>query len=78
MLVYGNKPKNKWRNMINIRYTTIAGRPADKEYKGIKYGITCDHYVVSRQAIGRNKDTYFFNEKDFMTAVDLIIKRAEV
>jgi hypothetical protein len=59
-----------------IRYTTFQNKPLEKEYKGIKYGITCDQYVVSRQRIGRNKDNYFFNEKDFMAAVDLMIKRA--
>ena len=48
----------------------------DKEYNGIKYGITSDSYVVSRQKIGRNKDNYFFNEKAFMAAVDLMLKRA--
>lgn len=48
----------------------------DKVYKGIKYGITTDAYIVSRQKIGRGKENYFFNEKAFMAAVDLMIKRA--
>ena len=48
----------------------------DKEYNGIKYGVTSDSYVVSRQKIGRNKDNYFFSVKEFMAAVDLMIKRA--
>lgn len=61
--------------MTEIRYTTFQNKPLEKEYKGIKYGITCDDYVVSRQPIGRGKDTYFFNEKDFIATVDLQEKR---
>jgi len=45
----------------------------DKMYKGITYGITPDQYVVSRQKIG--KENYFFSEKEFMAAVDLMEKR---
>lgn len=49
----------------------------DKEYNGIPYSITPDQYVVSRQKVG--KENYFFSEKEFIAAVDLMEKRkAEV
>ena len=63
--------KRVW--LFKNRGAVISMKNQDKMYKGLTYGITPDHYVVSRKKVG--KENYFFSEKEFMAAVDLMEKR---